>query len=135
MLFRSKTTLESLIQDIFYRSDVYRFTLDAAHKRINFSKKEVKHFESPFAGKPFILTLCQKAIAEAIFGFYIFDIAALAFRLVSFHVPKRFRDVLLTTELRHRAAMYQRAGRIQDVMATSAIEKKALKKLVPRISR
>lgn len=31
--------------------------------------------------------------------------------------------------------MYQRAGRIQDVMATSAIEKKALKKLVPRISR
>jgi len=28
-------------------------------------------------------------------------LAALAFRLVSFHVPKRFRDVLLTTELRH----------------------------------
>lgn len=68
-----KTTLEGLIQDIFCRADVYRFTLEAAHKRIDFIEKEVKHFESPFAGKPFILSLCQKAIAEAIFGFYIYD--------------------------------------------------------------
>lgn len=68
-----KTTLEGLMQDIIYRGDVYRFTLSAAHKRINFIEKEVKHFESPFAGKPFILSLCQKAIAEAIFGFYIYD--------------------------------------------------------------
>ena len=28
-------------------------------------------------------------------------LAALAFRLVSFHVPKRFRDTLLIAELRH----------------------------------
>lgn len=68
-----QTTLEGLIQDILYRSDVYRFDLAPAHKRINFIEKEVKHFEAPFAGKPFILALCQKAIAEAIFGFYIYD--------------------------------------------------------------
>lgn len=86
-----KTTLESLIQDIFYRSDVYRFTLDAAHKRINFIEKEVKHFESPFAGKPFILTLCQKAIAEAIFGFYIFDTELLG----GGRWVRRFKEVLL----------------------------------------
>ena len=68
-----QTTLEGLIQDILYRSDKYRFDLAPAHKRINFIEKEVKHFEAPFAGKPFKLALCQKAIAEAIFGFYIYD--------------------------------------------------------------
>lgn len=68
-----KTALEGLIQDIFCRADVYRFDLEAAHKRIHFIEKEIKHFESPFAGKPFILTLNQKAITEAIFGFYVYD--------------------------------------------------------------
>lgn len=68
-----KTTLESLIQDIFCRSDVYRFDLTEAHKRIKFIETEIKHFESPFAGKPFILAINQKAIAEAIFGFYVYD--------------------------------------------------------------
>jgi len=67
-----KTELEGLIQDIFY-NDTYRFELSAAHKRINFIEQNIKHFESPFAGKPFILTLNQKAIAEAVFGFYVFD--------------------------------------------------------------
>ena len=68
-----KTTLESLIQDIFCRSDVYRFDLTEAHKRIKFIETEIKHFESPLAGKPFILAINQKAIAEAIFGFYVYD--------------------------------------------------------------
>ena len=68
-----KTTLESLIQDVFCRSDVYRFDLTEAHKRIKFIETEIKHFESPFAGKPFILAINQKAIAEAIFGFYVYD--------------------------------------------------------------
>lgn len=68
-----KTTLEILIQDIVCNADTVHFDLDAPHKRINFIEKEVKHFESPFAGKPFILELNQKAIIEAIFGFTIFD--------------------------------------------------------------
>ena len=68
-----KTTLENLIQDIFCRSDVYHFDLTEAHKRIRFIEREIKHFESPFAGKPFILAINQKAIAEAIFGFYVYD--------------------------------------------------------------
>lgn len=68
-----KTTLENLIQDIFCRSDVYRSDFGAAHKRIKFIETEIKHFESPFASKPFILTLNQKAITEAIFGFYVYD--------------------------------------------------------------
>lgn len=66
------TQLEMLIQDIVYPSE-YRFELEAAHKRIQFIEREIKHFEAPFAGKPFILTLEQKAIAEALFGFQCFD--------------------------------------------------------------
>lgn len=68
-----KTELEMLIQDIFLHGDTYRFELAPAHKRINFIERELKHFESPFAGKPFILTLNQKAIAEMLFGFQFFD--------------------------------------------------------------
>lgn len=86
-----QTTLECLIQDIFCRADVYRFELAAAHKRINFIEKEVKHFESPFAGQPFILTLNQKAVAEAVFGFYIFDAELLG----GGRWVRRFKEVLL----------------------------------------
>lgn len=85
-----KTTLENLIQDIFLRSDVFRFDLSAPHKRINFIEKEVKHFESPFAGQPFLLTLNQKAIVEAIFGFYAFDEELGGGRWV-----RRFKEVFL----------------------------------------
>lgn len=68
-----KTELEMLVQDICYHGHIYRFELEGAHKRINFIERELKHFESPFAGKPFILQLNQKAIAEMLFGFLFFD--------------------------------------------------------------
>ena len=68
-----KTTLEMLIQDIFCSDGKYRFKLKAAHRRINFIEKEVKHFQAPFAGKPFIMALFQKAFTEAVFGFYVYD--------------------------------------------------------------
>lgn len=32
-----------------------------------------KHFEAPFAGKPFLLALFQKAFIEAIFAIKIYD--------------------------------------------------------------
>lgn len=44
-----------------------------AHKRINFIESKCKHFEAPFAGKPFILELFQKAVTEAIYIFKIYD--------------------------------------------------------------
>ncbi|MDF2534405.1 MAG: phage Terminase [Bacillales bacterium] len=43
------------------------------HKRINFIEKECKHFEAPFAGKPFLLMLFQKAFIEATYMFKVFD--------------------------------------------------------------
>lgn len=47
--------------------------LDSSQKRINFIEKECKHFEAPYAGKPFLLELFQKAFVEAIFAIKIFD--------------------------------------------------------------
>ena len=44
-----------------------------AHKRIKFIETQCKHFEAPFAGKPFILMLFQKAFIEAVYSFQIFD--------------------------------------------------------------
>ncbi len=67
-----KTTLEMLIHEL-QQPKIYHFDLEAPHKRIHFIETQVKHFEAPFAGKPFILTLCQKAITEAIFGFKVYD--------------------------------------------------------------
>lgn len=44
-----------------------------AHKRTSFIETKCKHFEAPFAGKPFILTLDQKAFIEALYIFKIYD--------------------------------------------------------------
>lgn len=41
--------------------------------RIKFIETKVRHFEAPFAGKPFILTLRQKAYIEAFYSFKIYD--------------------------------------------------------------
>ncbi|URZ06480.1 terminase large subunit [Clostridium felsineum] len=47
--------------------------LSDAHKRIKFIETKCKHSEAPFAGKPFILLLYQKAFIEAIYSFKIYD--------------------------------------------------------------
>lgn len=50
-----------------------RFDTSESDIRIKFIEKECKHYEAPFAGKPFILTLRQKAFIEALYSFKIFD--------------------------------------------------------------
>ncbi|HBV97769.1 MAG: terminase [Peptococcaceae bacterium BICA1-7] len=47
--------------------------LEPAHKRIKFIETKCKHSEAPYAGKPFILELFQKAFIESIYIFFIFD--------------------------------------------------------------
>lgn len=44
-----------------------------SNKRIRLIETKCRHFESPFAGKPFILELFQKAFIEAIYSFKIYD--------------------------------------------------------------
>lgn len=50
-----------------------RFCLHEAHKRIRFIEQHCKHFQAPYAGKPFILLLVQKAIIESIYAFWVFS--------------------------------------------------------------
>ena len=61
------TQLEMLMEDM--ASPLYRFDTTEAHKRIKFIESECRHSISPYAGKPFILELHQKAFREAIYGF------------------------------------------------------------------
>lgn len=49
------------------------FDTSDSNKRIKFIESKCKHYEAPFAGKPFILTLRQKAFIEAFYSFKIFD--------------------------------------------------------------
>ncbi len=63
------TELEMLMADM--EDPQYRFDTTDAHKRISFIEKECRHSISPFAGKPFILELWEKAYLEAFYGFYM----------------------------------------------------------------
>jgi len=63
--------LDTLLSNLSDQS--IKFELEDAHKRIKFIETKCKHFEAPFAGKPFILMLFQKAFIEAIYSFKIFD--------------------------------------------------------------
>lgn len=69
--------LEKLVKEI--TDPVYqnlmniKIEFEDSNKRIKFIESECKHFEAPFAGKPFILALFQKAFIEAIFGIKIYD--------------------------------------------------------------
>lgn len=49
------------------------FDLADAHKRIQFIESKCKLYEAPYAGKPFILLLWQKAFIEAFYSFKIYD--------------------------------------------------------------
>lgn len=61
------TQLDMLIEDM--NNPLYRFDTTEAHKRIKFNESECRHSISPFAGKPFIMELWQKAQYEAVYGF------------------------------------------------------------------
>lgn len=50
-----------------------KIDFEDASKRINFIQSKCKHFEAPFAGKPFLLELFQKAFIEATYIFKIFE--------------------------------------------------------------
>lgn len=61
--------LDILMSDM--QNPLYRFDVAEAHKRIRFIENECRHSISPFAGKPFILELWQKAHLEAKYSFYM----------------------------------------------------------------
>lgn len=66
-----KQMLEILLSH--FDNPAIKIEFEDAHKRIKFIETRCKHFEAPFAGKPFILMLFQKAFIEAIYIFKIYD--------------------------------------------------------------
>jgi len=69
--------LEKLVKEIsdpvYQKKMEIKIEFEDSNKRIKFIENECKHFEAPFAGKPFILALFQKAFIEAIFAIKIYD--------------------------------------------------------------
>lgn len=62
--------------DIFldhFNDPTITIEFEDAHKRILFIETRCKHSEAPFAGKPFLLELFQKAFVESIYIFKILD--------------------------------------------------------------
>lgn len=67
-----KIVLET--SDINYqKKNNIKIDFDDSNKRISFIENKCKHFEAPFAGKPFMLELFQKAFIESIFAIKIYD--------------------------------------------------------------
>lgn len=65
------TELERLEKDL--DDPRYRYDTSDAEKRIKFIERECKHYEAPWAGKPFLLLLWEKAVIEILYSFKIFD--------------------------------------------------------------
>lgn len=63
--------LEKLENDL--SNPKYKYDTADAEKRIRFIEKECKHYEAPWAGKPFLLLLWEKAFIEVLYSFKIFD--------------------------------------------------------------
>ena len=65
------TELEQLEADM--HDSRFRYDTADAEKRINFIERECKHYEAPWAGKPFLLLLWEKAFIEVIYSFKVYD--------------------------------------------------------------
>lgn len=61
-----------ILIDNFNNPDI-TFELTDAQKRIRFIETKCKLYEAPYAGKPFILLLWQKAFIEAFYSFKVYD--------------------------------------------------------------
>lgn len=61
------------ILDEHMRDPAIRFEPEDANKRIRFIEEKCRHFEAPYAGKPFKLELFQKAFITALHAFKIFE--------------------------------------------------------------
>lgn len=69
-----KRQMELLIADLDNPDLMIDFA--ESEKRIRFIERECRHSEAPFADKPFILMLWQKAVIEAIFAIKIYSAEA-----------------------------------------------------------
>lgn len=64
-----KQGLKNLAEEFYY--DEYMFDTTKAYVYIDFIESNIKHTKAPFAGKPFLLELWQKALIEVLYSFKI----------------------------------------------------------------
>ena len=81
-----KRQMELLIADL--NNPNLKIDFAESEKRIRFIERECRHSEAPFAGKPFLLMTCQKAVIEAIFAIKIYNSEAEKF-------VRKYQEVLL----------------------------------------
>lgn len=81
-----KRQMELLIADL--ENPNLQIDFAESEKRIRFIEKECRHSEAPFAGKPFVLMMWQKALIEAIFAIKIFNLEIGKF-------VRKYQEVLL----------------------------------------
>lgn len=73
LLLQLKQLVIELTDPIYQNLHKIKIEFEDSEKRIKFIETQCKHFEAPFAGKPFILEIWQKAFIEAIFAIKIYD--------------------------------------------------------------
>ncbi|WEV23427.1 terminase large subunit [Clostridium perfringens] len=73
LMLQLKTLKKEIADPIYQKVNKIKIEFEDSEKRINFIQNECKHFEAPYAGKPFILEIWQKAFVEAIFAIKIWD--------------------------------------------------------------
>lgn len=73
LLLQLKQLVIELTDLIYQNLHNIKIEFEDSEKRIKFIETQCKHFEAPFAGKPFILEIWQKAFIEAIFAIKIYD--------------------------------------------------------------
>lgn len=73
ILLQLEKLKRELTDPIYQSIKKIKIDLDESEKRINFIERECKHYQAPYAGKPFILELFQKWVVEATFAIKIYD--------------------------------------------------------------
>ncbi len=73
LLLQLKELVKEVNDPIHKSLNNIKIDFEDSNKRIKFIETKCKHSEAPFAGKPFILELWQKAFIEAIFAIKIYD--------------------------------------------------------------
>lgn len=73
ILLQLEVLVKEISDPIYQNINNIKIDFEDSEKRINFIETKCKHFEAPYAGKPFLLEIWQKAFVEAIFAIKIFD--------------------------------------------------------------
>lgn len=73
LMMQLETLYKEIKDPIYQNIHKIKIEFEDSDKRIKFIEEKCRHFEAPHAGKPFLLEIWQKALAEALFAIKIWD--------------------------------------------------------------